>query len=64
MGCDCSRRGPGDSPDNPLLFGAPNGYTVHVDVLIAVAGLRLGEQWVTGADVPDWAAKRFIAIID
>jgi hypothetical protein len=43
-----------------LLFGSPNGIVVHVNVLIAVAGLRLGEAWVTGADVQDWIAKNFL----
>jgi hypothetical protein len=51
------------SPSEPLTFGAPNGVVVHVNVVIAVAGLQLGEAWVTGADVPDWIAKGFLQAI-
>ncbi len=63
MGCDCSRSGPGASPESPLRLGSPNAVVTHVEVLIGFAGLWLGEAWVTGSDVPDYVAKQFISPI-
>jgi hypothetical protein len=39
-----------DSPEEPLVHGAPGGPVYHVRVNSPVAGLWPGEAWITGTE--------------
>jgi hypothetical protein len=46
----CGGHGAGDSPEEPLVHGAPGGPVYHVRVNSPVAGLWPGEAWITGTE--------------